>query len=164
MLAVELVQIGRQEPAGDGVAGADDQRAQQQLLSLGQLVLASGDKAQSAADVLIQHLPLAGQGHAPGAAGEQPGLQRTFQLLDGLAHRRLGDIQIFGRGGDVAGFGHLLKYAVQFKLYCHKRPPAIRNSYSCHTYYKQRTAETQRFPDNFGKFFAKKALFGILLL
>ena len=48
MLPVEGLQIGGQKPAGDSVAGADYQRAQQQLLGLGQLVLSRGDQGPRA--------------------------------------------------------------------------------------------------------------------
>ncbi len=58
----KVVQIRRQEEAGDRVAGADGQCAQQQLLGLGELVLSSGQQSQGTADVLIEHLPLPGQG------------------------------------------------------------------------------------------------------
>ena len=119
MLAVELIQIGGEEKAGDRVAGADDQRAQQQLLGLGELVLAGGDEPQSAADVLVEHLALPGQGDAPGTAGKQPGLQGVFQLLDRLTYRGLGNIEIFGGYGDVAGLGNLLEHAIQLQLDCH---------------------------------------------
>ena len=112
VLAVEGVQVFGEEEAGDGVAGTDDQSTQQQLLSLGELVLSRGNEAQGAAHVLVEHLTLAGEGHAPGAAGKEAGLQRRFQLLDGLAYGRLGDIQVFRRHGDVAGVGHFLEYAV----------------------------------------------------
>ena len=119
MLAVELVQIGGEEEAGDRVAGADDQRAQQQLLCLGELVLTGGDKPQGAADVLVEHLALSGQGDAPGTAGEQTGLQGVFQLLDRLTYRGLGNIEILGGHGDVAGLGNLLEHAIQLQLDCH---------------------------------------------
>lgn len=95
VLAVEGLQIWRQEKAGDSVAGADGQGAQQQLLGLGQLVLPCGQQAQGAADILVEHLPLPGEGDAPGTAGEQAGLERRLQLLDRLAHRRLGDVEVF---------------------------------------------------------------------
>ena len=61
---VEAVQIGQQELAGDGVAGADGQVSHLQLPALGQLLLAGLQQAHGAADVLIQHLPLGGQRHA----------------------------------------------------------------------------------------------------
>ena len=112
MEAVESIQIVDQEKAGDGVAGADGQGAQQQLLGLGQLVFSRGKKSQGAADVLVQHLPLPGEGDAPGTAGEEPGLEGGLQLLDGLAHRRLGDIEVFRRHGDVSRLGYLLEHAV----------------------------------------------------
>ena len=105
METVEGVEVLREEKAGDRVAGADDQGAQQQLLGLGELVLPGGDEAQ-------------------GAAGKEPGLEGGFQLLDGLAHRRLGNIEIFGRHGDVAGFGYLLEYAVELQLHCHGDSPS----------------------------------------
>ena len=70
MLAVEGLQIRGQEKARHCVRGADGQRAQQQLLSLGQLVLSGGDEAQGAADILVEHLPFSGQRDAPGTAGE----------------------------------------------------------------------------------------------
>ena len=123
MQAVEGIQIVGEEEAGDRVAGADDQCAQQQLLGLGELVLSSGQQSQGTADVLVEHLPFSGKADAPGTAGEEPGLQGGFQLLDGLADRRLGDIEIFCRRGDVAGFGHLFKHAVEFQFYSHGMPP-----------------------------------------
>ena len=46
VLAVEGVQVSGEEKAGDCIAGADDQRAQQQLLGLGELVLSGGDESQ----------------------------------------------------------------------------------------------------------------------
>ena len=122
MEAVELVQIGHQELGGHRVAGADDEGAQQQLLGLGQLVLTCRQQAQGTADVLVEHLPLAGEADAPGAPGEQPGLEGRLQLFDGLAHRRLGNIQVLGGHGDVAGLGHFLEHAVQFQLDCHEDP------------------------------------------
>ena len=42
----------------------------------------------------------------------EPGLEGGLQLLDGLAHRRLGDIEVFRRHGDVSRLGHLLEHAV----------------------------------------------------
>ena len=116
VLAVEGLQIWRQEKAGDSVAGADSQGAQQQLLGLGQLVLPCGQQAQGAADILVEHLPLPGEGDAPGTAGEQAGLERRLQLLDRLAHRRLGDVEVFCRQGDVARLRHLFEHSVQLQL------------------------------------------------
>ena len=124
METVEGIEVLREEKAGDRVAGADDQGAQQQLLGLGELVLPGGDEAQGAADILVEHLALAGEADAPGTAGKEPGLEGGFQLLDGLAHRRLGNIEIFGRHGDVAGFGYLLEYAVELQLHCHGDSPS----------------------------------------
>ena len=125
MLPVKGFQVWGQEQAGHRVAGADDQGAQQQLLGLGELVLSGGDESQSAADVLVEHPALTGEGDAPGTAGEEPGLEGRLQLLDGLAHRRLGDVEIFGRLGDVAGLGDLFEDAVEFQLYCHGGPPLV---------------------------------------
>ena len=119
VLVVEGVQIRRQELPGHGVAGADGQSTQQQLLRLGELVLAGSQQPQRVADVLIEHLPLSRQGHAAGGAGKQTGLQSRFQLLDRLAHSRLGDIQVFCRRRDIPGFRHLFKNAVQFQFDCH---------------------------------------------
>ena len=109
MFPVEAVQIGQQELAGDGVAGADDQLAHLKLAGLGQLLLAGLQQAHGAADVLVEHLALRRQRDAAGVAGEQAGLQVVLQLLDGLAHCGLGDIQRLGGGSDVAHLGHFLK-------------------------------------------------------
>ena len=116
MEAVKVVQIGYQKLGGHRVAGTDDQGTQQKLLGLGELVLSRRQQAQGAADVLVEHLPLAGQADASGTPGEQAGLERRLQLFDGLAHRRLGDIQVFRCHGDVAGLGYLLEHAVEFQL------------------------------------------------
>ena len=121
MLLVEAVQVGQQELTGDGVAGADDELAHLQLTGLGQLFLAGLQQAHCAADVLIQHLSLRCQGNAPGIAGKQTGLQVVLQLLDGLAHGGLGDIQCLGCGGDIAHLGHLFEYAVQLQLDRHEK-------------------------------------------
>ena len=128
MLVVEGVQVGGQELARHRVAGTDGQRAQQQLLGLGQLVLAGGQQAQGVADVLIEHLPLPRQGHAPGRPGKQPGLQGRFQLLDGLAHRRLGDVQIFRRRRNISRLRYLFKDTVQLQLHCHICSSIIKDS------------------------------------
>ena len=119
VLAVEGVQVSGEEKAGDCIAGADDQRAQQQLLGLRELVLSGGDESQGAADVLVEHLALPGQGDAPGTAGKKTGLQGVFQLLDRLTYRGLGNIEILGGHGDVAGLGNLLEHAIQLQLDCH---------------------------------------------
>lgn len=47
MFPVEAVQIGQQELAGDGVAGADDQLAHLKLAGLGQLLLAGLQQAMA---------------------------------------------------------------------------------------------------------------------
>ena len=116
MLPVEAVQIGQQKLAGNGVAGADNELAHLQLAGLGQLGLARLQQAHGAADVLVEHPALRCQRHAPGVPGEQTGLQVVFQLLDGLAYRRLGDIQRLRRSGDVAHLGHFLEYSIRFQL------------------------------------------------
>ena len=81
VLLVKGLQKGQQEPTGDGVAGADDQIAHQELPGLGDLVLAGLQQADGAADVFVEKLAFAGQRNAPGAAGEQAHLQFVFQLL-----------------------------------------------------------------------------------
>ena len=121
VLLVEAVQVGQQELTGDGVAGTDDELAHLQLTGLGQLFLAGLQQPHRAADVLIQHLALRRQGNAPGIAGKQTGLQVVLQLLDGLAHGGLGDIQCLGCGGDIAHLGHLFEYAVQLQLDRHEK-------------------------------------------
>ena len=92
-----------------------------QLASLAQLGLAGLQQAHGTADVLIEHLALAGQSDTPGVPGEQPGLQLALQLLDGLADGGLGDVEGLSGGGDVAGLGHLLEYFVELQLHGHKR-------------------------------------------
>ena len=127
VLPVKGLQIGGQEPAGDRVAGADNQIAHQQLPGLGELVLAGLEQRQGTADIVVEQLPLAGQGDAPGTAGEQTHLQLRLQLLHRLADGRLGDIEIFGGHGDVPRLGHLPENAVQFQLDCHMAPPIPKN-------------------------------------
>ena len=119
MLLVELVQIGQQELTGDGVAGADGQLPHLQLPGLAQLLLACFQQSHGAAHIFIQHLPLGGQGHAPAVPGEQTRLKIALQLLDGLAHGGLGDIQRLRCGGDVAHLRHLLEHTVQLQLNGH---------------------------------------------
>ena len=126
MQAVKGIQIRREKLGSHRIAGADDQCAQQKLLGLGEFVLSRGDQPQGAADILIEHLSLAGESDAPGAAGEEPRLQRCFQLLDGLADCRLRDIQVFRGHRDVAGFGHLLKHAIELQLDCHGNPSVMK--------------------------------------
>ena len=121
MLVVKFVQIRRQELPRHRVTGADGQGTQQQLLGLRELVLAGSQQTQGVADILIEHLALSRQRHAPGGAGKQPGLQGCFQLFNRLAHRRLGNIQILCRRRDVAGLRNLLEHPVQFQFYCHTR-------------------------------------------
>ena len=121
VLVVKFVQIRRQELPRHRVTGADGQGTQQQLLGLRELVLAGSQQPQGVADILIEHLALSRQRHAPGGAGKQPGLQGRFQLFNRLAHRRLGNIQILCRRRDVAGLRDLLKHPVQFQFYCHTR-------------------------------------------
>ena len=70
VLPVKGLQIGGQEPAGDRVAGADDQIAHQQFPGLGELVLAGLEQGQGTADIVVEQLSLAGQSDAPGTAGE----------------------------------------------------------------------------------------------
>ena len=89
--------------------GEDKLSQAQQLLRLGELVLAGSQQPQRVADVLIEHLSLSRQGHAAGGAGKQTSLQSRFQLLDRLAHSRLGDIQVFCCRRDIPGFRHLFK-------------------------------------------------------
>ena len=141
MLPVETIQIGEQELAGNGVAGADDQLAHLQLPGLGQLGLAGLQQAHGAADVLIEHFSLRRQGDAAGVPGEQPGLQIVLQLLDGLAHRGLGDIQRLRRGGDVAYLSHFFKDTIQFELDRHIRLLLENHDISqysiCHDYTKK---------------------------
>ena len=112
MLAVKALQIRRKELARHRVAGADGQRTQQKLLGLRELVLTRGQQAQRVADILVEHPALSRQRHTPGGPGEQPRLQSRFQLLDGLAHRRLRNVQVFRRRRDIARFRHFLEYPV----------------------------------------------------
>ena len=119
--AVEAVQVGQQKLAGNGVAGANGQLAQLQLVGLAQLGLTGFQQPHGAADVLIQHLPLGGQHHAPAVAGEKSGLQLRLQLLDALADGGLADIQRLGGGGDVARVGHLFEHLVKLQFHRHKR-------------------------------------------
>ena len=53
ILAVEAVQIGQQELAGNGVAGAQSQGAHLQLAGLAQLFLARFQQPHGAAHILI---------------------------------------------------------------------------------------------------------------
>ena len=101
------------------VARADDQLAREQLARLRELFLAALDEAEAVRDIVQQHLPLARQHNAARASGKQPYLQLLFELLDGLADRGLGDIQILRRGGDIAHAGDLLKDAVKLQFDCH---------------------------------------------
>ena len=97
-----------------------------QLPGLAQLGFAGFQQADGAADILIQQLAVGSQCHAPAVAGEQPGLQITFQLLDGLADGGLADIQGLSRGCDVARFRHFLKYFIEFQFNGHGILPFIR--------------------------------------
>ena len=117
--AMEAIQVGQQKLAGHGVAGADGQVAHLQVTGLAQLGLAGLQQTHGAADIFIEDLALRGQGYTPGIPGEEPGLELPFQLLDGLADGRLGDVERLGSGGDVSGLGDLLEYLIELQLHRH---------------------------------------------
>ena len=114
--AVEGVQMGQEELAGNGIGGTDGEMSHLQLTGLAQLVLTRFEKTNGAANVLIQQLAVRRQRHTAAVAGEQAGLQIALQLLDGLAHGRLTDIEGLGRGGDVARLCHLFEHLVKFQF------------------------------------------------
>ena len=114
--AVELLQIGQQKLAGNGVRCADGEVSHLQLTGLAQLILACFQQANGAADILIQQLTIGSEGHAAAVAGEEPRLQVALQLLDRLAHGRLTNIQRLGRSGDVPRLGNLLKHLIKLQF------------------------------------------------
>ena len=118
---VEPLQVGQQQAAGHGVAGADDQLAHHQLPALLQLFLTGLDQADGAADVVVQQPPLPGQGNAARLAGKQPHLQLLFQLVDGLADRRLGNKQRFGGGGNTLFLRNGAEDTVQLQFDGHNK-------------------------------------------
>ena len=116
---MELLQIIKQKVSGHGVTGADDKIPQHQLAGLLQLVLSRFDQPDGVADIVEQHPSLCRQGDAAGLAGKQPHLQLLLQLADGLADRRLGNIQRLGGVGNALLLGHLTENTVKIQLDCH---------------------------------------------
>ena len=97
IVLVECLKARNQIGLCDRIACTDDQLTREQLARLRELFLAALDEAEAVRDIVQQHLPLARQHNAARASGKQPYLQLLFELLDGLADRGLGDIQILRR-------------------------------------------------------------------
>ena len=116
---VERLQTRDEICFGHGVARADDQLTGQQLPRLRQLFLSVLDQPQRARYILEKRPPFRGQHHAARAPGEQAHLKLLLELLDRLADRGLGNIQILRRCGDIAHLGYLLKHTVKLQFDCH---------------------------------------------
>ena len=65
-------------------------------------------------------------GDAVGGAFNEYHAQRSLQLLQALAHRRLGERQRSGGLGDRAAFDHMIKYFIIFQICHHKKIPHTR--------------------------------------
>ena len=91
------------------------------VAALLQLFLTGLDQADSAADVVVQQPPLSGKGNAARLAGKQPHLQLLFQLVDGLADRRLGNKQRFGGGGNTLFLRNGAEDTVQLQFDGHNK-------------------------------------------
>ena len=95
---MEALQIGEQIVLQGHIAGADADLTGLQRMNIPEHILSPQEIIIALADQVIERFPLGGQPDSLGSTVEQPGIQLRFQMLDGLAHRRLGDKQTVGCG------------------------------------------------------------------
>ena len=99
-------QLGRQVHHPQALLAAHAQRAAQHAAHGGHRVLRRGHAGQGAVRLGEQHPSRLGQLDPPGAAHEQRRAQLGFQRPDRRGQAGLGDLQQFGRVGEVAFLGH----------------------------------------------------------
>ncbi|MNN43608.1 hypothetical protein D3C81_1578540 [compost metagenome] len=80
---------------------------------------------ESLLQIAEKHTALCRKRHSPGRPEKQLSSQLGLQLLQGLADRRLGDVEPFGSFGQAPCLGRPIKYPVPFQIDLHSYYPTL---------------------------------------
>ena len=112
ILRMELFKIRQKEILAQRIACAYHKPAGLQRAHTVQLVLSSGDKADSLIRIAVQHSAFAGQRYASARARKKRAAERILQPVHGLAYGRLTHIKLPCRVGQAAAARNGAEYAV----------------------------------------------------